>query len=109
MQVLIVNLFYRHEVVNVNLKFKPDWFFARHPFGLVPILEHNDDVVCESAVCDDYLDEVYPDPPLYPRDVREKTRHKMIMSMFERVSLHRDTFKLFCTHCAMDIQEYIFI
>ena len=75
-----------HEVVNVNLKMKPEWFFERHPFGLVPILELNDDVVCESSVCNDYLEEVYPAHALYPRDVRERTRQKMIMSMSDRVS-----------------------
>ena len=72
-------------MVNVNLKMKPDWFLERHPFGLVRVLEKNDSVVFESSVCNDYLDEVYPERPLYPRDPVEKTRHKMAMAMFERV------------------------
>ena len=79
---------FRHEVVNVNLKHKPDWFMQRHPFGLVPILERNEVVIGESAVCNDYLDRVYPQQPLYPTDAVQAARHKMLMSMFEKVHKH---------------------
>ena len=72
-------------MVNVNLKHKPDWFLQRHPFGLVPILERNEVVVGESAVCNDYLDQVYPQNPLYPSDSVTTAQHRMLMSMFEKV------------------------
>ncbi|MCP6606353.1 glutathione S-transferase N-terminal domain-containing protein, partial [Klebsiella pneumoniae] len=26
----------RHEVININLKNKPEWFFKKNPIGLVP-------------------------------------------------------------------------
>ncbi|XP_055416086.1 uncharacterized protein LOC129636607 isoform X9 [Bubalus kerabau] len=29
----------RHEVININLKNKPEWFFKKNPLGLVPVLE----------------------------------------------------------------------
>eukprot|EP00079_Xenopus_tropicalis_P027588 XP_012821899.1 PREDICTED: glutathione S-transferase omega 2 isoform X2 [Xenopus tropicalis] len=29
----------KHEVININLKNKPDWFIEKSPFGLVPSLE----------------------------------------------------------------------
>ena len=35
---------YRHEVVNVNLREKPDWFLQRNPEGKVPVIEHDDKV-----------------------------------------------------------------
>ena len=47
-------------MVYVNLKSKPDWLFERNPFGLVPILEHRGNVVYESAVCNEFLEEAFP-------------------------------------------------
>ena len=35
----------RHEMVNVNLKFAPDWFLQKNPHGLVPVLEKDDKVL----------------------------------------------------------------
>ncbi|XP_057361364.1 glutathione S-transferase omega-1-like [Manis pentadactyla] len=31
----------RHEVININLKDKPEWFFKKNPSGLVPVLENS--------------------------------------------------------------------
>ncbi len=52
----------------IDLEAKPDWFAAISPDGKVPAVRRGDDVVWESAVINEYLDEVYPEPPLMPRD-----------------------------------------
>ena len=70
---------HRYETVNVHLKKKPDWFVERNPSGLVPTLEFNDEIVYESAICDEYLDEKYPDNKLLPEDPYEKARAKILM------------------------------
>lgn len=69
----------------MDLKFKADWFLARNPLGLVPILELNENVVYESEVCGDLLEELYPQNPLYPKDPFEKAQHKQLMSIFGKV------------------------
>jgi len=75
-----------HEVVNVNLKSKPDWFLAKNPFGLVPVLEQNDKIVYESAVCDEYLVDVYGSKGLIPTDPYQKAREKILMETFGKVT-----------------------
>lgn len=43
-------------------------YLAKNPFGLVPMLEHDGRVLVESNVIDEYLDDVFPTPPLRPTD-----------------------------------------
>jgi len=75
-----------HEVVNINLKDKPDWFLARNPFGTVPTLEQNDKIVYESAVCNEYLTDVYGSKGLIPDDPYKKARGKILMDTFGKVT-----------------------
>ena len=77
---------FRYEEVNVNLKFKPDWFLKRTLVGLVPVLEKDDKIVYESSVCDDYLDEVYPQRSLMPSDPYQKAQDRILMEIFSKVS-----------------------
>jgi glutathione S-transferase len=41
-------------------------FLAINPEGMVPALVHDDDVITESTVINEYLDEVFPEVPLKP-------------------------------------------
>lgn len=75
----------RYETVNINLQSKPDWFLQRNPLGLVPVLEQDDKIIYESLVCNDYLDEVYPDPPLQPADPYLRAKDKMLIGQFDKV------------------------
>jgi glutathione S-transferase len=68
-----------HEVVNVDLKRKPEWFLAKTPVALVPVLEQGSKVIYESAICDEYLEEVYGSHKLLPADPFLKARVKIFM------------------------------
>lgn len=57
-----------HELTAIDLNDKPDWFLAISPYGKVPVLRHNGAVIFESAVINEYLEEVFPDRPLMPGD-----------------------------------------
>nr|XP_060624331.1 glutathione S-transferase omega-1 [Anolis sagrei ordinatus] len=72
-----------HEIVNINLKNKPDWFFEKNPFGAVPVLETSKgQLIYESPITCEYLDEAYPEKKLFPQDPYEKAFQKMILELF---------------------------
>ncbi len=76
----------RHDIVNINLKNKPDWFLEKNPLGLVPTLETpSGQVIYESPITCDYLDEVYPEKKLLPSDPFEKAQQKMLLEHFSKV------------------------
>ncbi len=52
----------------IDLNDKPEWFLKVSPYGKVPVIRHDGAVIWESAVINEYLDEVFPEPPLLPRD-----------------------------------------
>lgn len=43
-------------------------YLAKNPFGLVPMLEHDGRIIVESNVINEYIDDVFPEPPLKPKD-----------------------------------------
>ena len=64
-----------HEREYVNLANKPDWFLAISPLGKVPLLLVGEDVLFESAVICEYLDEVTPGS-LHPVAPLLKAKHR---------------------------------
>ncbi|XP_030749985.1 pyrimidodiazepine synthase-like isoform X3 [Sitophilus oryzae] len=68
-----------HDIVNVNLMNKPEWYFKIHPEGKVPALLDGDKVVVESLDICDYLDEKYAQNPLYPAEPAAKQRDKEVI------------------------------
>ncbi len=54
---------------------------ALHPFQRMPILEHDGRLVFESLAITGYLDEAFPDPPLQPPTLGERTLMRMWMGI----------------------------
>ncbi|WP_395612044.1 glutathione S-transferase family protein [Allosphingosinicella sp.] len=68
------------ERVDIDLANKPDWFLKLSPLGKVPVLvvtedDGREEVLFESAVIAEYLDEVLA-PRLHPADPLTKARHR---------------------------------
>lgn len=57
--------------VDVSKKERPEEFNQISPFGKVPVLVHNGQVLVESAVICQYINDVWPDPPMLPADPAE--------------------------------------
>jgi glutathione S-transferase len=53
-------------LTEISLDAKPDWFLAISPYGKVPVLRHGDVTLYESAVINEYLEEVFPEHALLP-------------------------------------------
>jgi glutathione S-transferase len=66
------------ERINVDLADKPDWFRKISPLGKVPLLMVGEEVLFESAVIVEYLDETV-EPKLHPSDALACARHRAWM------------------------------
>ena len=56
---------------NIDLANKPEWFLNISPLGKVPVLRINGNILFESAVINEYLDEITP-PSMHPQDPLQK-------------------------------------
>ena len=65
---------------DVDLAAKPDWFKAMSPLGKVPLLQVDDQVLFESAVIVEYLEDTQG-PALHPADPLIRARHRAWMEM----------------------------
>ncbi|MBC7986374.1 MAG: glutathione S-transferase family protein [Sphingomonadaceae bacterium] len=45
-----------------------EWFIAINPEGQVPVLDHDGAIITHTTVINEYLEDVFPDVPLRPRD-----------------------------------------
>ena len=52
----------------IDLQNKPAEFTQVSHYGKVPAIKHGDIELYESAIINEYLDEVFPEPPLLPRE-----------------------------------------
>ena len=56
------------ELTEIDFKHKPKRFLEISRYGKVPAIVHAGNEVYESAIINEYLEEVFPDPPLMPAD-----------------------------------------
>lgn len=71
------------ELTEIDLGNRPSWFLEISPYGKVPLLRHDGRVVYESAVINQYLDEVFPEPPLMPADAYARAQVRTWMDYCE--------------------------
>ena len=60
-----------------NKEQKQDWYLALNPYGKVPVLVEEGAWVYESAICNEYLEEKYPTPPLAPTEAGAKAQMRL--------------------------------
>jgi glutathione S-transferase len=63
------------DITYIDLKNPPDWFLEISPLGKVPVLRVDGDVLFESAVILEYLDELFP-PSLHPANLLQKAKNR---------------------------------
>jgi glutathione S-transferase len=67
----------RVRLANTEQK-KPE-FLKLNPYGKIPVLVEDGNVLFESCIINEYLDEKYPDPPLMPRDPYLRGRGRVLV------------------------------
>ena len=66
------------DIEYIDLESPPDWFSQVSPLGKVPVLKIGDEILFESSVIIEYLDEVYGQP-LHPNDPLQKAQNRSWM------------------------------
>lgn len=64
-----------YERQDIDLANKPQWFLQLSPLGKTPLLLVNDEIIFESAVICEYLEDTIP-PRLHPEDALSRARHR---------------------------------
>ena len=73
---------YRQEQVNVlSGEPKQPEHLARHPFGKVPVLDHDGMRILETSAIARYLNDVLPGPSLVPATPKDRARMDMIVGL----------------------------
>ena len=75
-----------HETVEIDLDDRPAWIYEKNPLGKVPVVEEDAFVLPESAVIDEYLEERYPEPALWPADAAERAFGRLLVFRFDQLS-----------------------
>ena len=80
-----------YDIEYIDVYDPPEWFLALSPTGKVPILQVEDSVLFESAVINEYLDEVYT-PALHPSNPIAKAQNRAWMEFTS--PMYVDTFNI---------------
>src|SRR5712691_3684113 len=75
-----------YEKVEIDLSDRPAWIYEKNPLGKVPVLEEDAFVLPESAVINEFLEERYPQPPLWPTDPGERALARLLVFRFDELS-----------------------
>ena len=76
-----------YDPVEIDLRDRPAWLYAKNPSGRVPVLEEDGGLVLpESLVIMEYLDERFPEPPLMPADAAERALVHLAFQRFDELA-----------------------
>ncbi|XP_022092044.1 pyrimidodiazepine synthase-like [Acanthaster planci] len=71
-----------YDEIYCDLRRKPEFLLERNHIGKIPVLEVNGKIIIESVVICELLEELYPDPPLYPKDPFEKAQQRIVLEIY---------------------------
>jgi glutathione S-transferase len=73
-----------YDAVEIDLTDRPAWLYEKNSLGRVPVYEEDEGLVLpESEVIMEYLQERYPEPPLWPADPAERALARLWLQRFD--------------------------
>ena len=75
-----------YEPVEIDLSDRPAWLYEKNPAGKVPVVEEDGWILPESAVISEFLNERYPELPLWPEDTGERAAGRLLVFRFDDFS-----------------------
>lgn len=93
-----------YDIEFIDVYNPPSWFLEISPTGKVPVLQVGDEVLFESNVIGEYLEEVY-DPKLHPNDPLSKAKNRAWMEYTS--PLYGNTFDLLMAKSKNSAEKYI--
>lgn len=76
--------------IDISVKQRPDAFNQVSPFGKVPVFVHDGKVILESANILQYIDEVWPNPPMMPSHPHQRAYARQWIQYADRELFDRD-------------------
>jgi glutathione S-transferase len=58
---------------------RPEWFLKLNPLGQVPVIRHQGRVLNESSVINEYLEDVFPTPRVFPADPYQRAQSRILI------------------------------
>ncbi|WP_019616076.1 glutathione S-transferase family protein [Psychromonas ossibalaenae] len=77
-----------YKITYIDLADKPDWFLKISPLGKVPVVKYGDDVLFESAVINEFLDEITPEQ-IMPQDPLQKAKDRGWIEYLSQVTMNQ--------------------
>ena len=68
-----------YDIEYIDLACPPDWFLAISPLKKVPLLIVENQVIFESSVINEYIDEAFPVNQLHPKDLLLRAQNRSWM------------------------------
>ncbi len=65
------------DLTEIDLENKPDWFAEVSPYSKVPVLRRGEERIYESAIINEYIEEIYPEPRLMPADAARRAQARI--------------------------------
>ena len=87
-----------YELQEIDLSNKPDGFNEVSPYSKVPVLVHGDVTLYESSIINEYIDEVFSEPPMMPTSAAGRAEARIwidydnikFVPLFYKVLLEKD-------------------
>ena len=93
-----------YDIEFIDIYNPPEWFLEISPTGKVPVMQVDDNVLFESAVINEYIDEVYP-PQIHPSDPLTKAQNRAWMEYTS--PLYMGTFNMVMSKKKEDMEKAI--